>query len=66
MWRRSSCHWTPISSATVRRVIYFLTSGKMKGRREVLEDKDEEEEENEVDDKVKEVRENSQLMHATW
>ena len=28
--------------------------------------KDEEEEENEVDEKVKEVRENAQLMHATW
>ena len=33
---------------------------------EVLEDKDEEEEESEVDEKVKEVRENAQLMHATW
>ena len=55
-----------ISSATVRRVIYNLTSGKMKGRRKVLEDKDEEEEESEVDEKVKEVRENAQLMHATW
>ena len=33
---------------------------------EVLEIKDEEEEESEVDEKVKEVRENAQLMHATW
>ena len=32
----------------------------------MLEDKDEEEEENEVDEKAKEVRENAQLMHATW
>ena len=32
----------------------------------MLEDRDEEEEENEVDEKVKEVRENAQLMHATW
>ena len=36
------------------------------GQKEVLEDKDEEEEESEVDEKVKEVRENAQLMHATW
>ena len=32
----------------------------------MLEDKDEGEEESEVDDKVKEVRENAPLMHATW
>ena len=50
----------PISSATMRRVIYFLTSGKMK---EVLEDKDEEKKESEVDEKVKEVRENASFMH---
>ena len=37
-----------------------------KGQEEVLEDKDEEEEESEVDKKVKEVRENAQLMHAAW
>ena len=36
------------------------------GQEEVLEDKNEEEEESEVDEKVKEVRENAQLMHATW
>ena len=36
------------------------------GQEEVLEDKDEEEEESEVDEKVKGVRENAQLMHATW
>ena len=36
------------------------------GQDEVLEDKDEEEEESEVDEQVKEVRENAQLMHATW
>ena len=36
------------------------------GQEEVLEDKDEKEEESEVDEKVKEVRENAQLMHATW
>ena len=36
------------------------------GQEEVLEDKDEEEEESEDDEKVKEVRENAQLMHATW
>ena len=29
-------------------------------------DRDEEEEENEVDEKVKEVRDNAQLMHASW
>ena len=33
---------------------------------EVLETNDEEEEESEVDEKVKEFRENAQLMHATW
>ena len=32
----------------------------------MLEERDDEEEENEVDEKVKEVRENAQLMHATW
>ena len=32
----------------------------------MLEDKDEEEKESEVDEKDKEVRENAQLMHATW
>ena len=32
----------------------------------MLEGKDEEEEESEVDEKIKEVRENAQLMHATW
>ena len=36
------------------------------GQEEVLEDKDEEEEESEVDEKVKEIREDAQLMHATW
>ena len=56
----------PISSARVRRVICHSTSGKMEGQEEVLENKDEEEEESEVDEKVKEVRENAQLVHATW
>ena len=56
----------PISLARVRRVIYHLTSGKMKGRRKCWKIKDEEEKESEVDEKVKEVRENDQLMHATW
>ena len=32
----------------------------------MLEDNDEEEEESEVDERVKEVRENAPLMHATW
>ena len=36
------------------------------GQEEMLEDTDEEEEESEVDEKVKEVRENAQLMHARW
>ena len=43
-----------------------LELGEDEGQEEVLEDKDEEEEESEVDEKVKEVRENAQLMHATW
>ena len=32
----------------------------------MLENNEEEEKESEVDEKVKEVRENAQLMHATW
>ena len=32
----------------------------------MLEDRDAEEEESEVDEEVKGVRENAQLMHATW
>ena len=32
----------------------------------MLGDTDEEKEESEVDEKVKEVRETAQLMHATW
>ena len=32
----------------------------------MLEIKDEEEEESGDDEKVKEVKENAQLMHATW
>ena len=32
----------------------------------MLEDKDEEEEESEVDEKVNEARENAQPTHATW
>ena len=43
-----------------------LNLREVEGQEEVLEDKDEEEKENEVDEKVKEVRENAQLMHATW
>ena len=42
----------PISLARVHRDIYYLTSGKMKGQEEVLEDEDEEEKESEVDEKV--------------
>ena len=56
----------PISSARVHRVICYLTSVKLKGQEELLEDIDEEEEESEVDEKVTEVRDDAQLMHATW
>ena len=56
----------PISSAIVSRVTLLLNLREFEGQEEVLEDKDEEEEESEVDEKVKEVRENAQLMHATW
>ena len=56
----------PISSATVRRVILQLNLREVEGQEEALEDKDEEVEESEVDEKVKEVRKNAQLMHATW
>ena len=45
--------------------IYYLTSGKLKGRRKCWRLRMKKEE-NEVDEKVKEVRENAQLMHATW
>ena len=43
-----------------------LNLREVEGQEEVPEDKDEEEEESEVDEKVKEVREDAQLMHATW
>ena len=46
--------------------ILLLNLREDEGQEEVLEDKDEEEETSEVDEKVKEVRENAQLMHATW
>ena len=46
----------PISSARVHRGFYYLTSGEDEGQEEVLEIKDDEEEENGVDEKVKEVR----------
>ena len=46
--------------------ILLLNLREDEGLEEVLEDKDEEEEENGVDEKVKEVRKNAQLMHATW
>ena len=48
------------------RGILLLNIREVEGQKEVLEIKDEEEEESEVDEKVKEVRENAQLMHATW
>ena len=43
----------------------LLNLREVEGQEEVL-DKDEEEKESEVDEKVKEVRQNAQLMHATW
>ena len=46
--------------------ILLLHLREDEGQKEVLEDKDEEEEDNGVDEKAKEVRENAQLMHATW
>ena len=56
-----------ISSARVRRFIHYLLNlREVEGQEEVLETKDKEEEESEVDEKVKDVRENAQLMHATW
>ena len=39
---------------------------EVEGQEEVLEVNDEGEEEGEDDEKVKEVREIAQLMHATW
>ena len=56
----------PISLARVHRGSYHLNLREDEGQEEVLEDEDEEEKESEVDEKVKEVRENAQLMHATW
>ena len=53
----------PISSASAQGYV-LLNLREVEGQEEVLEDKDEEE--SEVDEKVKEVRENAQLMHATW
>ena len=46
--------------------ILLLNLREDEGQEEVLEDKNEEEEESELDEKVKEVRENAQIMHATW
>ena len=42
----------------------LLNLRENEGKEEVRETEDEEEEESEVDEKVKEVRENAQLMHA--
>ena len=42
-----------------------LNLREVEGQEEVLETKDEEEEESGVDEKIKEVRENAQLMHAS-
>ena len=44
----------------------LLNLRKVEGQEEVLETEHEEEEESEVDEKVKEVRENARHMHATW
>ena len=46
--------------------ILLLNRREDEGQEEVLEDKDEEEKDGEVDEKVKEARENAQLMYATW
>ena len=46
--------------------ILLLNLREDEGQEEVLKEMDEEEKENGVDEKVKEVRENAQLMHATW
>ena len=54
-----------ISSASAQGDL-LLNLREDEGQEEVLEDKDEGEEESEVDDNVKEVREDAQLMHATW
>ena len=43
-----------------------LNLSEVEGQEETIEDRDEEEKESEVDEKVKEVRKNAQLMHATW
>ena len=54
-----------ISSASAQD--YLLLKFREHGRQEeVLENKDEEAKESEVDEKVKEVRENAQHVHATW
>ena len=45
--------------------IYYLTSGKLKGKNKCWKIKMKKKE-SEVDEKVKEVRENAQLMHVTW
>ena len=49
----------------MRRVFLLLNLREVEGEEEVLEGKDEGEEESEVDEKVKEIRENALLMHAT-
>ena len=52
--------------ARVHRGSYCLTSGKMKGRRKCWKIKMKKRRKVKLTKKVKEVRDNAQLMHATW
>ena len=65
MWRRNLVIG-PLLLGDSAQGYVLLNVREDEGQEEVLEDKDEKEEESEVDEKVKEVRENAQLMHATW
>ena len=56
----------PISSATVRRVIYYLTSEKMKGWRKCWKIKMKRKRKVKLMKRSKKSERNAQLMHATW
>ena len=54
-----------ISSATVRRVIYYLTSRKLKGRRKCWKIRMKKRRKVKLMKKLNEARENAQPTHAT-
>ena len=55
-----------ISVARVRRDIYYLTSGKMKGKRKCWKIKMKKRRKMKLMIRSRKCRENAQFMHATW